>query len=110
MAGNPAEFLELCRDYLTEARQVLAALRVAFAQRRAEELRNGAHYLKGSSQLLGAIALTQCCARLEETGRKADFSEAGALLEQASAVLQEVEQEYVRRLGTGVLPAKGSAA
>ena len=109
-ASRPAELVELCRDYLTEARQTLAQLRNAFTLKQAHELRNRAHYLKGSSMVMGAISLTQCCASLEAVGRNGDFGEAGRMLDQLSTALDAVEQEYVNRLGPDVLPAKGPAA
>ncbi|HZL66683.1 MAG TPA: Hpt domain-containing protein [Candidatus Limnocylindrales bacterium] len=109
-ASRPAELVELCRDYLTEARQTLAQLRNAFTLKQANELRNRAHYLKGSSMVMGAIVVTQCCASLEAMGRNGDFGEAGRMLDQLSTALDAVEQEYVNRLGPDVLPAKGPAA
>ena len=109
-ASRPAELVELCRDYLTEARQTLAQLRNAFTLKQANELRNRAHYLKGSSMVMGAIGVTQCCASLEAMGRNGDFSEAGRTLDRLSTALDAVEQEYVKRLGPDVLPAKGPAA
>lgn len=109
-ASRPAELVELCRDYLTEARQTLAQLRNAFTLKQADELRNRAHYLKGSSMVMGAIVVTQCCASLEAMGKTGDFSETERMLDQLSTALDAAEQEYVRRLGPDVLPAKGSAA
>src|ERR1035441_9198046 len=109
MASKPADLVELCRDYLTEARQTLAQLRNAFTLKQAEELRSKAHYLKGSSLLLGAIGVTRWCASLEAMGRNGDFSEAGRMLDQLSTALEAAEQEYVKRLGPDVLPAKGPA-
>jgi hypothetical protein len=43
-------------------------------------------------------------------GKKGNWSEAEAMLDQLSAALQAVEQEYVKLLGPGVLPGKGPAA
>jgi HPt (histidine-containing phosphotransfer) domain-containing protein len=110
LAPKPADMVELCREYLAEARKTLAQLRDAFAQKQAEELRNRAHYLKGSSLLLGAVVVTRCCASLETMGKTADFQETGAMLDQLSAALDAVEQEFAEKLGSDVFPAKGSAA
>ena len=109
-ASRPAELVDLCREYLTEARQTLAELRNAFTLKHAKELRNRAHYLKGSSMLLGAVYVTKCCASLEAMGKKGDFSETEHMLDQTAAALDAVEHEFVKRLGPDVLPAKGSAA
>ncbi len=109
-ASRPAELVEICREFLTEAGKTLAQLRNAFTLKQAEELRNRAHYLKGSSLIVGAIGVTRCCASLEAMGNKGKWSEAEAILDQLSAALQAVEQEYVKILGPGVLPGKGPAA
>ena len=53
-ASRPAELVELCREFLTEARLTLAQLRNTFTLKQSEELRNRAHYLKGSSMVMGA--------------------------------------------------------
>jgi HPt (histidine-containing phosphotransfer) domain-containing protein len=109
-ASRPVELVEICREFLTEARQTLAQLRNAFTLKQAEELRNRAHYLKGSSLIVGAIGVTRCCASLEAMGKNGNLSEAEAILDQLSAELQAVEQEYLKLLGPGVLPGKGPAA
>jgi HPt (histidine-containing phosphotransfer) domain-containing protein len=110
LASSPEKIVELCREYLIEARQTLAQLRNAYTLKQADRMRNKAHYLKGSSLLLGAIVVTQCCTRLEEMGGNGDLTEAEQMLDQLSAALNAVEQEYVKILGPDVLPARGSAA
>ena len=109
-ASRPAELVELCREYLTEARQTLAQLRKAFTLKHAEELRNRAHYLKGSSMVMGAIVVTQCCASLEAMGKTGDFSETERMLDQTATALDAVAKEYVNRLGPDALPARESVA
>ena len=105
-ASRPAELVEICREFLSEAGKTLAQLRNAFTLKQAEELRNGAPYLKGSSLIVGAVSVTRCCAGLEAMGKTGDWCEAEAVLDQLSAALQAVEQEYVKILGAGVLPGK----
>jgi histidine phosphotransfer protein HptB len=108
LALKPADMVGLCRDYLAEARRTLAQLRNAFTLNQADELRNRAHYLKGSSLLLGATVVTQCCTSLEAMGKIGDLSETGPMLDRLSSSLDAVEQEYARKLGPDVLPAPGS--
>ena len=110
MASKPAEFVELCRDYLAEARRNLVEMRSAFAARQGGDLRDRAHYLKGSSLIIGAVGVTRCCASLEAMGKNGDFRETSRMLEQTSATLDAVEQELLKRLGPEVIPARGSAA
>jgi HPt (histidine-containing phosphotransfer) domain-containing protein len=99
MASRPMEFVELCRDYLTEARRNLVEMRSAFASKQAAELRERAHYLKGSSLIMGAVGMTRCCADLEAMGKNGDFSQTERMLDQTSATLDAVEAEFVKRLG-----------
>ncbi len=105
-ASQPDQLVELCREYLTEAGQTLAQLRKAFTLKQSDELRNRAHYLRGSSMLVGATRVTQCCASLEAMGRNGDFGQAEQMLDEMSAALTAVEQELAKILGPEVRPAK----
>jgi len=109
-AGNPETLTELCRDYVAEARASISRLRAALAEGDAREFRERAHYLKGSSMMLGARDLSQCCAMLEEMARNGRLAEAENALQQATAALQAVEAELAERLGPVVLPVEGSVA
>jgi HPt (histidine-containing phosphotransfer) domain-containing protein len=109
-ASQPAVLEELCRDYLTEARLTLAQLRNAIDRNDSGVVRERAHYLRGSSMMLGAQELTQACAALERMGRDAKLTEAGPALHEAAAALKAVETELAEILGPTVLPAEGSAA
>ena len=109
-AARPAELVEICHEFLTEAQRTLAQLRNAFTLKQAEELRNRAHYLKGSSMIVGAAGVTQCCTSLEAMGKRGNLNEAEPVLEQLSGALKAVEQEFVKILGPEVLPVEGSAA
>ena len=109
-AADPAELVGLCRDYLSEARHTLAQLRSALALLDAEQVRGRAHYLRGSSLVLGATAVAQSCATLELMGRNSDLDDAERLLGQISTALNEAEAELAKRLGPSVVPVEGSAA
>jgi HPt (histidine-containing phosphotransfer) domain-containing protein len=109
-AGDPDTLAELCREYVAEARLTVAKLRTALAKGDAAAVRERAHYLKGSSLMIGAKALAQCCARLEQMGRESNLGAAGAGIEEAVAELKAVEEELTRELGPVALPAEGSAA
>jgi histidine phosphotransfer protein HptB len=102
--------VELCRDYVTEARSTLSQLRNALAHNDAAEVRERAHYLKGSSMMLGAQELSQTCATLERMGRDSNLSQAESLLEKATVALSTVENILVELVGPAALPAEGSAA
>ncbi len=109
-AADPAILAELCREYVAEARTTVAKLQKALAQRDATEVRERAHYLKGSSLMIGARTLAQCCGRLEQMGRDSDLEAAEPVLDQVIQALKAVEDELTRELGSVALPAEGSAA
>jgi HPt (histidine-containing phosphotransfer) domain-containing protein len=110
MACDPEGFTDLYRDYLADAWQMIAMLRDAVQQQQAEEVRAKAHRLKGSSMVLGACAVAQCAAALEELGHTTDVQGVCAMLERTQQALQQVQSELAGRLGAGVVPAGESAA
>ncbi len=109
-AADPGVLAELCKEYIAEARSTIARLQNALAQRDAAEVRERAHYLKGSSLMIGARNLAQCCGRLEQMGRNSELEAAEAVLDQAIAALKAVEDELSKEVGPVALPAEGSAA
>lgn len=109
-AGDTGVLSELCREYIGEARSTIASLHQALAANNAPEFRERAHYLKGSSLMIGARQLAQHCAALEQMGRDSDLTAAGPALEQTVAALRAVEEELAKDVGPVALPAEGSAA
>jgi HPt (histidine-containing phosphotransfer) domain-containing protein len=109
-ATQPGVLAELCHDYVTEARSTITQLRAALAEGNAVEFRERAHYLKGSSMMLGAQQLSQTCATLELMGRDSNLAMAAPMLEQAITSLKKVEMVLKEVVGPGALPAEGSAA
>lgn len=109
MADDPGGLADLYRQYLTEAGRTLHELRNAFVQKDGEMLRRHAHYLKGSSQVVGVPEVARRCAVLEELGSRADFGQAEQALATTSAAIATAQQELVRRLGALVIPAEDPA-
>ncbi len=109
-ANNPEVLTGLCRDYVSEARNALSQIREALIQANAGQLRERAHYLKGSSMMIGARELSRRCASLEQMGRDSELSAAEPELERAFAALKMVEGELSQEFGPVVLPEEGSAA
>ena len=109
-AKDPSVLLELCNEYLAEARATVRQLREAVTSQDAGSIRERAHYLKGSSLMIGAQDLSQQCAALEKMGRDSNLGEAKETLEQAIVALDAVENELRKELGPAVRPAEGSAA
>ena len=109
-AGQPDVLAELCRDYLAEARTTVAQLREAITKGDAAMVRDRAHYLKGSSMMLGAQEVSQSCATLEAMGRDSNLTEAEPEVEKVLFALQRVEIVLSEVVGPAALPAEGSAA
>lgn len=108
--ADPGELAGLCRDYLAEARRSLAHLRSALANRDAGRFRDRAHYLRGSSLVMGATVVAHCCTLLEQMGLNSDLHDAAPLLEQTSQALDAAQAELAQRLGASVVPVDDSAA
>ena len=109
-AADPGELVCLYRDYLAEARQVLMQFRETLTENDAEKLRDRAHYLRGSSLIVGATVIARSCASLELMARNSEFADAAALLDQTSTALDAAEAKLTKRLGPTVVPVEGSAA
>jgi HPt (histidine-containing phosphotransfer) domain-containing protein len=109
-ASDPAELASLCREYLAGARVTLAELRNAVLRRQGEEVRSRAHYLKGSSFIIGARAVSRCCEKLEDAARKCNFADGERLLEDTAAAIDSVAAALAKRFGPAVLPGEGPAA
>jgi HPt (histidine-containing phosphotransfer) domain-containing protein len=109
-ASDPTELADLYREYLVEARRTLEELHSALLHRNAEELRTRAHYLKGSSQVVGATVVGRYCAALEEKGRNGDLGDAERLLDQTIAALALVSAELTKKLGAAAVHSAGSTA
>lgn len=109
-ANHPDTLIELCREYLSEARNALAQIGEALSHADAGQVRERAHYLKGSSMMIGARELSSACARLEQMGRDSDLAAAAPELERAMAALKTVEAHLSQEVGANVLPDAGSAA
>lgn len=109
-ADKPDVLAELCRDYIIEARTTVSQLREALAHKDAAAVRDRAHYLKGSSMMLGAQMVSQNCATLEGMGRDSNLGGAEPVLESVLMALKEVEAVLTEVVGPAALPAEGSAA
>ena len=103
-ANSPEMLIELCRDYISEARAALAQVSEALRGKDPRQLRDRAHYLKGSSMMIGARELSQHCATLEQMGRDSELAAAEPEYERATKALRAVENELQQELGPAVLP------
>ena len=106
MSADVGGLADLYRDYLEDARRTLATLHKASQESDFEQLRVAAHYLKGSSQILGARNVAQCCVALEERMRSGSLDRIERLLHATEAAVEAVEKEVARRLGAAAVSAK----
>ncbi|WP_428033257.1 ATP-binding protein [Amphritea sp.] len=87
MDADGAFLRKIIAAYLEKSPDDLNRLQVAVSEQDQEMLRVAAHSFKSSSYNLGATALAELCKALEQVGRS-------GVLQQAPALLQEIETEY----------------
>jgi HPt (histidine-containing phosphotransfer) domain-containing protein len=110
MAQDSEGLVELCRDYLADARRTLECLHKDLLHRDAEQLCVHAHYLKGSSQVMGTKAVAQCCITIEGAARSGDFVSVKKLLSSARVAIDAAQAEMAARLGAPIVPIDKPAA
>jgi two-component system sensor histidine kinase/response regulator len=76
---------ELAALFVADAREHIAALRDAAAQRDAPTIAREAHALKGSAAILGAQQIVAICEALEGTARAHELAGVGGALDQLDA-------------------------
>jgi HPt (histidine-containing phosphotransfer) domain-containing protein len=91
---------ELLADYLRSAQHLAADLRGHCAQGRGREAAAIAHKLKSSSRSVGAIALGDLCAELENAGKAGDMARLANWTGRFDAALAAVEAEISGLLAT----------
>lgn len=102
MATDPRGLVELCNDYLVDARKTLELLREDLRRRDAEQLRTHAHYLKGSSQVIGTKRIAACCVVLESPSNPMDVEGVTELLKAMEAAIEQAKTEMAARVGTAI--------
>lgn len=80
---------ELAATFRHESDELIKVLREALAQGQNEQLRQKAHYLKGSSLGIGATQLAALCDKLEAASKN-------GTTERRAELLAQIEQEYAR--------------
>ncbi len=91
MLGEQKFLAEVIDSYLEDAPNLLQAMEVAVAQRKATDLQHAAHTLKSSSALFGATSLFQFCQALEVSGSTGSWTEAAALMPQVKTEYEKVQ-------------------
>ena len=83
---------ELMDLYLTQAKEIMADLRTAIAAGRAEDVKQLAHKLAGSSAVCGVKTIVPPLRALEQQGKEGRLSGADQLLAQANLRLELCEK------------------
>ncbi len=91
MGEDMTIFQQLVKTYLGESPELIQRMDVAAVDNDASALEHSAHTLKSSSHALGAIKLSNLCARLEKMGRQREIDDATKLLEELHDEYDKVE-------------------
>jgi CheY-like chemotaxis protein/HPt (histidine-containing phosphotransfer) domain-containing protein len=89
--GGDAPLHEVIVTFLERTPGALAALRDAAGRADADAIRRTAHMIKGTSAMLGALRLAECCAELEGLCRGGDLPDATTRVSAIEATYRTVE-------------------
>lgn len=107
VGDDPAIVNEFLNDYLASSRDNMVEMRAVLAAGDARQVGTLAHKLKSSSRAVGALALGDLCAELENLGKTEDMEAIAKTMVQFEACLTEVEAAISRILAdSGPYPKK----
>ncbi|WP_137890673.1 response regulator [Ramlibacter sp. 2FC] len=98
VGDDAATWREFLADYLSSARRLAADMRAALGAADAEQACAAAHKLKSSSRAVGALALGDLCAGLENTCRAGGAQAVAQDLAHVETAMAEVEADIARLL------------
>jgi len=97
VGDDPAVIREFLHDFRASATGIAAELRTTCAAGQATAAAAAAHKLKSSARSVGALALGELCAGMEQAGQAGDIEALAALLSRFEAEIAAVE-EYLGSL------------
>jgi len=100
LGGNEELLLDMVQSFQTEARGILEEIRETVGRRDAEELRAGAHKLKGALASIGGEAARDVAANLEALARAGDLAPASDMVVRLVSEMQRLETELDRYVET----------
>jgi histidine phosphotransfer protein HptB len=100
--GDRDLFLTLAEIFLKESPKEAAAVRTALQRQDGAGLAAAAHKLKGSVLEICAPRLFECTKRLEDLGRRGEFTEASSVCEDVEACLAEAQAALRKLIDEGV--------
>ena len=98
LAGGDSAFeRELLEMFLNDAESSLMQLAEAISANSSDMVEELAHYLKGASANVGAIALSQAAAQLERQAKQGKIAQAPRALAQLKVLCKEVRRTALSR-------------
>jgi CheY-like chemotaxis protein/HPt (histidine-containing phosphotransfer) domain-containing protein len=97
VGDNPEVISEFLQDFRSSATQIAAELKIASAAGQAAQVGALAHKLKSSARSVGALALGELCAEIEQAGKVDQFEVLAALLPRFETEMAAVD-EYLDAL------------
>lgn len=92
VGDDPVLMREVIEDFVPAALAGVGEIRTAAASGAADGLRLTAHNLKGSASLVGARALTEICAALEEASEDEDWPMINGLIIRLDGLMDDIER------------------
>ena len=89
--GDTDFLADLVRDYLVDAQELLDTMQAAVNTEDASLLARTAHSLKSTSQTVGALALADVCATIEQHAHDGELDTAAHHLPNAAASFKAVQ-------------------
>lgn len=96
--GEPGFLAGLGRRFVADARRRVPRMAEAFGRRDARDIEREAHTLASSSATLGAIEMSELCARIERAAREGRVEEIGGAIDALAVKLAEVEGALAREI------------
>ena len=92
VGDDPVLMREVIEDFMPAAQAGVGEIRAAVESSAADEVRLAAHKLKGSASLVGARALSEVCAALEEASEEEDWQTIRGLAVQLDDLMAEIDR------------------
>ena len=92
VGDDPAVIREFLRDFRISAAEIAAELKAACNSAQAAQAETLAHRLKSAARSMGALALSELCAEMEQAGKNGDMEALATLLPRFEHELVGVER------------------
>ena len=90
---------EVISSLLDDASDRIEEIRRTGVQRDSDALRDSAHKLRGAASNVGALAVTECAAKLEDAARSGIFDDVGRMVDELELAFEKTRIELQRYVG-----------